>query len=55
MNNLKEAEMDRYELLEHYDFYVENCTKNEIPLKFKEWESEYKNDLLIILKNLEDD
>jgi len=25
---------------EFYDFYVENCTKKEIPLSFKEWERE---------------
>lgn len=44
--------MDRYELLEHYDSYVENCKEDEIPLTFKDWEKEYKNDLLIILNNL---
>jgi hypothetical protein len=29
--------MDKYEL---YDWYVENCSKEEIPLSFKEWERE---------------
>lgn len=43
--------MDKYELLEHYDNYVENCTKNEIPISFEEWQKEYKNDLLIIINN----
>ena len=32
--------MDRYEKDELYDWYIENCTKNEIPLSYKEWERE---------------
>ena len=32
--------MDRYEKDELYDWYVENCTKDEIPLSYKEWERE---------------
>ena len=43
--------MNRNELLEHYNNYVENCTENEIPISFEEWQREYKNDLLIILNN----
>ena len=44
--------MNRYELLEHYDNYVENCTDTEIPLIFEEWQREYKKDLLIIINQL---
>lgn len=29
--------MNKYEL---YDWYIENCTKEEIPLSFIEWERE---------------
>jgi hypothetical protein len=32
--------MDRYNKDELYDWYVENCTKEEIPLSYKEWERE---------------
>lgn len=32
--------MDKYKKDELYDWYVENCTKNEIPLNYKEWERE---------------
>lgn len=41
--------MNREELLEHYDNYVENCLENEIPISFDEWQTEYKKDLLIII------
>jgi len=44
--------MNRNELLDHYDNYVENCLENEIPISFQEWEREYKNDLLIIINQL---
>lgn len=43
--------MNKYEL---YDFYLENCIdeeKGEIPLSFKEWETEiYPQDLKFIKK-----
>jgi hypothetical protein len=44
--------MDRYELLEHYDFYVENCQEWETPISFEEWEREYKEDLEFLLGNV---
>jgi hypothetical protein len=44
--------MDRDELLEHYDFYVDNCQEWEIPISFEEWVREYKDDLEFILNNL---
>jgi len=43
--------MNKYELMEHYDNYVENCTENEIPISYIEWVREYKKDLLIIINN----
>jgi hypothetical protein len=33
-------DMDRYEKDSLYDWYVENCTKDEIPLNYNEWERE---------------
>jgi hypothetical protein len=44
--------MNRDELLEHYDFYVDNCKEWEIPVSFIEWEREYKKDLEFILDNI---
>ncbi len=29
------------ELIEYYDFYVDNCTDDETPLTYKEWVREY--------------
>jgi hypothetical protein len=33
--------MDSYDFMQHYDFYIDNCTEDEIPLNFEEWEREY--------------
>lgn len=37
------------ELRKHYDFYVDNCTKDEIPVSFEIWCSEYSGDLKKIM------
>ena len=41
--------MDKLEL---YDWYVDNCTRNEIPLSFKEWEKEVYPDEKELWENL---
>ena len=41
-----EGNMKLDEQYDHYDFYVENCTENEIPLKFEEWQIEILPELL---------
>ena len=38
--------MEIVEQYNHYDFYVDNCTKGEIPLNFKEWQREILSQLL---------
>ena len=38
--------MKEEEKIEHYNWYVDNCTENEIPLSYKEWEREIYPDLL---------
>ena len=40
--------MKEYELIEHYNFYVDNCTNEEIPLDFVQWKKEYEE----IIKNM---
>lgn len=47
--------LSRSELLDHYDFYLENCNEMEIPISFIEWVSEYQNDLNLILNDLIND
>jgi hypothetical protein len=39
------------ELIEHYEFYLDNCKENEIPIGFDNWCIEYKNELLLIINN----
>lgn len=46
---MQKQKISRDELLEHYDNYVDNCTEDEIPLSFKEWQREYSKDLELIL------
>lgn len=43
--------MERDELIEHYDFYVDNCQEWEIPTIFDEWVREYKQHIEFILDN----
>lgn len=43
---------DADELLEHYEFYLDNLQDNEIPLSFEFWKNEYKDDLIKIIKSL---
>ena len=43
--------MDKYDYMQHYDFYIDNCTEDEIPLSFFEWDKEYREELEIILNN----
>lgn len=40
------------ELMEHYDFYLDNCTGDEIPIIFELFKSEYKSDLDEILNEV---
>ena len=47
--------MKTIELIEHYDFYVDNCSDDEIPLSFEEWVREYHEDLELITESLKDD
>lgn len=35
--------MNRQELLEHYECYLDNLQDNEIPLSFEFWKNEYEN------------
>jgi len=36
-------------LEEHYQFYVDNCTANEIPISFSLWKKEYLESLMNVL------
>ena len=48
--------MKEDEMLEHYNFHVEQCEDcKTIPLSFKEWKDNHLEDLLFILKSLEDE
>jgi len=40
------------ELNDHYDFYVDNLTNNELPISFEEWVREYQDDLELIMNEL---
>jgi hypothetical protein len=40
--------MSRTELLEHYEFYLDNLQNNEIALLFELWKNEYQNELIKI-------
>jgi len=42
--------MKEIEKIEHYNWYVYNCTDDEIPLSYKEWEREIYPDLLKFYK-----
>ena len=42
--------MELAEKMEHYSFYIDNCTDREIPLSYKEWEREIYPDLLKVYK-----
>ncbi len=33
-------------LEEHYEFYLDNCTENEVPISFDMWQREYLECLL---------
>jgi len=44
--------INRNEISDHYDFYVNNCTGNEIPISFEQWAREYQNDLEIIVSEV---
>jgi len=46
MMKMKITDVD---LWDHYDFYVDNCTANEIPLSFKEWKREYQTNVKELL------
>lgn len=39
------------EQYEHYNFYVDNCTEDELPIDFKTWEQEYLPTLKEIYKD----
>ena len=39
------------DLYDHYAFYIDNCTGNEIPLSFKEWKREHGADLIELFNN----
>jgi len=36
-------------LEEHYEFYVDDLPKNEIPINFEEWKREYSESLFDVL------
>jgi len=38
------------ELAEHYNFYLDNLDKNEIPLTFTNWVYNYYDELKTVLK-----
>ena len=42
--------LDIQEQYEHYNFYVDNCTDDEIPINFETWKQEYLSDLEAIYK-----
>ena len=42
------------ELIEHYNFYADNCTDDETPLTYKEWVREYREDLLSLMDLMEE-
>jgi len=44
--------MKNNELMEHYDFYLDNCTDDEIPIIFGLFKSEYTSDLYDILNEV---
>ena len=41
--------LSKNELNDHYEFYVDNCTGDEIPISFDEWKREYQADLEAIM------
>mgnify|MGYP003627481279 FL=1 len=45
------SKLTNAELYDHYDFYIDNCTGNEIPLSFKEWKREHEADLIELFNN----
>ena len=49
-NNKQQTAVD---LLEHFEFYLDNLQDNEIPLSFEFWKNEYENELIKIIKSLE--
>ena len=48
---VKDRKLTNAELYDHYDFYIDNCTGNEIPLSFKEWKREHEADLIELFNN----
>ena len=46
--------MNVSELIEHYNFYTDNCTDDETPLTYKEWVREYREDLLSLMDLMEE-
>ena len=43
-------DMDVIEQYEHYDFYVDNCEKDEIPISFECWKENYLKDLIYLIE-----
>lgn len=41
--------LNEHEIQNHYDFYCDNCSEDEIPLSLQEWKDNYLEDLKIIL------
>ncbi len=37
------------ELIEHYNFYTDNCTDEETPLTYEEWVREYRETLMDLM------
>ena len=48
---VKDRKLTNAELYDHYDFFIDNCTGNEIPLSFKEWKREHGADLIELFNN----
>ena len=44
-------ELTNADLYDHYAFYIDNCTSNEVPLSFKEYKREYGADLIELFNN----
>jgi|15BtaG_2_1085339.scaffolds.fasta_scaffold01312_14 hypothetical protein len=51
--NVTEITFEVSELIEHYNFYADNCTDDETPLTYKEWVREYREDLGAVMNSLD--